>query len=348
MRENSIFMRYIDNYSLLGHNTFGMDVHAAAFFEYDSTESLRTFVQSPQFTPYQSCHLAIGAGSNLLFGGDYNGLLIHSAIRDCEVVDDDGYRVLLRVGSGCVWDDVVARCVSEGWGGAENLTAIPGEMGAAAVQNIGAYGQEICNLIASVETVDVNGESRIFTNKECCYGYRDSIFKNELKGLYFVTYVTLSLQRTPVLHLDYGPLRETLKAEILGHEPTLADVRRMIAEIRASKLPDPAVTGNAGSFFKNPVISLDHYCHLKDVWPSIPCYPVDDTHVKVPAAWLIEMCGWKGRSLGRAAVHEHQSLVLVNLGGANGQEVMDLARHITEDVKRKYGIELSPEVNFIV
>lgn len=341
-------MRYIDNYSLLGHNTFGMDVRAAAFFEYDSVEELRTFVQSPLFAPYLHRHLAIGAGSNLLFGGDYDGLLVHSAIIDCTVVEDDGQRVLLRVGSGCVWDDVVARCVVEGWGGAENLTAIPGEMGAAAVQNIGAYGQEVCNLIEKVETVDVDGNDCVFSVDECRYGYRDSIFKNELKGQYFVTYVTLRLEHRSTLRLDYGPLRDGLKAEVLGHEPTLADVRETIAAIRASKLPDPAVTGNAGSFFKNPVIPLDHYNHLKDVWASIPCYPVDDTHVKVPAAWLIEQCGWKGRSLGRAAVHDRQALVLVNLGGASGQEVMALAARITADVERTFGIVISPEVNYIV
>lgn len=341
-------MRYIENFPLLGHNTFGMDVRAAAFFEYDRVEELRTFVQSSRFAHYRHRYLPIGAGSNLLFGGDYDGLLVHSAIRGCTVVEDDGRSVLLRVGSGCVWDDVVARCVKDGLGGAENLTAIPGEMGAAAVQNIGAYGQEVCNLIETVEALDVDGNERVFTNEACRYGYRDSIFKNELKGQYFMTYVTLRLQRQPVLNLDYGPLRERLKAEALGHEPTLADVRKAIAAIRASKLPDPAVTGNAGSFFKNPVIPLDQYNHLKDVWQSIPCFPVDDAHVKVPAAWLIEQCGWKGRSLGRAAVHDRQALVLVNLGGATGQEVMALAGRITADVERIFGIQIFPEVNYII
>ena len=341
-------MRYIDNYPLLGHNTFGMDVRAAAFFEYETADELRKFIQSPHFARFADRHLAIGSGSNLLFGGDYDGLLMHSAIRDYEVVEDDGNRVLLRVGSGCIWDDVVAWCVKEGLGGAENLTAIPGEVGAAAVQNIGAYGQEVCNLITSVETIDILGNIRQFSKEDCRYGYRDSIFKNELKDKYFVTYVTLSLQHTPTLHLDYGPLREELKADVLGHAPTIADVRKAIAGIRASKLPDPAVTGNAGSFFKNPVIPLDHYLHLKDVWQSIPSYTVDENHVKVPAAWLIEQCGWKGRSLGRAAVHDRQALVLVNLGGATGHEVMALAARITADVERTFGIQIFPEVNYII
>lgn len=340
-------MTYIDHYPLLGHNTFGMDVHAAAFFEYDTVDALRTFLTSPAFTPFRTRHLAIGAGSNLLFDGDYDGLLVHSALRDCEVIDDDGTRVLLRVGSGCVWDDVVAWSVSRGLGGAENLTAIPGEMGAAAVQNIGAYGQEVCQLIHTVETLDLEGRDCTFTREECQYGYRDSLFKNALRGQHFVTYVTLVLQHAPVLHLDYGPLRDRLQTDVLGHAPTLADVRATIAAIRASKLPDPAVMGNAGSFFKNPVISLDHYNHLRDVWQSIPCYPVDATHVKVPAAWLIEQCGWKGRRLGRAAVHDRQALVLVNLGGATGQEVMALATRITSDVERTFGIAISPEVNYI-
>ena len=340
-------MRYIENYPLLGHNTFGMDVHASAFFEYGTVEELRAFLRSPSFAPYRHHHLAIGAGSNLLFEGDYSGLLVHSAIGDMTVTADDGEAVHLRVGSGCVWDDVVAHCVEQGWGGAENLTAIPGEMGAAAVQNIGAYGQEVCQLIVSVETLDLEGQPHVFMREECCYGYRESIFKNEQKGRQFVTYVTLCLHRQHTPLLDYGPLRETLRPEVLGHAPSLAEVRAAIAAIRAAKLPDPAVTGNAGSFFKNPVIALDHYLHLRDVWPSIPSYPVDEQHVKVPAAWLIEQCGWKGRALGRAAVHERQALVLVNLGGATGQEVMALAERITHDVERTFGIHIAPEVNYI-
>ncbi|MBR3859267.1 MAG: UDP-N-acetylmuramate dehydrogenase [Bacteroidaceae bacterium] len=336
-------MKRYENYSLLAHNTFGMDVRAALFVEYDTVDELRAFVLSADFARYDR-HLHIGSGSNLLFGGDYRGIVMHSALRDLEVVAEDDNHLWVRVGSGYVWDDFVGHCVAQGWAGVENLSAIPGEVGASAVQNIGAYGVEVRDVIDRVEAMALDGTLRTFTNEECRYGYRDSVFKAEMRGQYIITHVTYRLDRVPTYRLDYGDLRVRVEAD---GEPTLQAVRNAVTAIRDSKLPDPKVLGNAGSFFTNPVIPRTQYEALKAEYPTMPSYPIDDTRVKVPAGWLIDSAGWKGRALGRAAVHDRQALVLVNLGGATGREVMTLAERICEDVYNKYGIRITPEVNFI-
>lgn len=336
-------MKRYENYSLLAHNTFGMDVRAALFVEYDTVDELRAFVLSSDFARYDR-HLHIGSGSNLLFGGDYRGIVMHSALRDLEVVAEDDNHLWVRVGSGYVWDDFVGHCVAQGWAGVENLSAIPGEVGASAVQNIGAYGVEVRDVIDRVEAMALDGTLRTFTNEECRYGYRDSVFKGEMRGQYIITHATYRLDRVPTYRLDYGDLRARVEA---GGEPTLQAVRNAVTAIRDSKLPDPKVLGNAGSFFTNPVIPRTQYEALKAEYPTMPSYPIDDTRVKVPAGWLIDSAGWKGRALGRAAVHDRQALVLVNLGGATGREVMTLAERICEDVYNKYGIRITPEVNFI-
>ena len=336
-------MKRQENYSLLEHNTFGMDVRAALFVEYDTVDELHAFLQAGDLARYGS-YLHIGGGSNLLFAGDYEGVVMHSAMRTLEVVEDADDHVLVRVGSGYVWDDFVAYCVHQGWAGVENLSAIPGEVGASAVQNIGAYGVEVKDVIARVEAMAIDGTSRTFTNEECHYGYRDSIFKRELRGKYIITHVVYQLEKTPTYRLDYGDLRARVEA---NGEPTLQAVRDAVTVIRDSKLPDPKVLGNAGSFFTNPVVLRSQYEALKEQYPNIPSYPIDEEHVKVPAGWLIDSAGWKGRALGRAAVHDRQALVLVNLGGATGQEVMTLAERICEDIYNKYGILITPEVNFI-
>ena len=336
-------MKRQENYSLLEHNTFGMDVRAALFFEYDTEDELRTILKSDDFARYER-YIHIGSGSNLLFGTDYDGIVMHSAMRTLEVIADADDHVLIRVGSGYVWDDLVAHCVKQGWSGIENLSAIPGEVGASAVQNIGAYGVEVKDVIARVEAMALDGTMHTFTNEECRYGYRDSIFKRELRGEYIITHVVYRLEKTPSYRLDYGDLR--IRVEATG-EPTLQAVRDAVTAIRDSKLPDPKVLGNAGSFFTNPVVPRQQYEALKEQYPNIPSYPIDEDRVKVPAGWLIDSAGWKGRSLGRAAVHDRQALVLVNLGGATGQEVMTLAERICEDIYNKYGIRITPEVNFI-
>ena len=336
-------MKRQENYSLLEHNTFGMDVCAALFVEYDTVDELRTFLQAGDLNRYGR-YLHIGGGSNLLFAGDYEGVVMHSAMHTLEVVEDADDHVLVRVGSGYVWDDFVAYCVRQGWAGVENLSAIPGEVGASAVQNIGAYGVEVKDVIVRVEAMALDGTMRTFTNEECHYGYRDSIFKRELRGEYIITHVVYRLEKTPTYRLDYGDLRARVEA---SGEPTLQAVRDAVTAIRDSKLPDPKVLGNAGSFFTNPVVPRSQYEALKEQYPNIPSYPIDEEHVKVPAGWLIDSAGWKGRALGRAAVHDRQALVLVNLGGATGQEVMTLAERICEDIYNRFGIRITPEVNFI-
>ena len=337
-------MKRYENFSLQHHHTFGMDVRAALFVEYDTVDELRALLLSGDFARYRDRYLHIGAGSNLLFGGDYDGLVMHSAMRDLDVVDEDADSILVRVGSGCVWDDFVAYCVSHGWAGVENLSAIPGEVGASAVQNIGAYGVEACDVIERVETVALDCTPRVFACAECRYGYRDSIFKRELRGQYIVTHVVYRLKKSPVFKLGYGDLKARVES---AGVVTLDAVRRAVTEIRSSKLPDPAVMGNAGSFFTNPVISIEHYNGLKERYPDMPSYPVDESRVKVPAGWLIEHAGWKGRALGRAAVHDRQALVLVNRGGATGAEVMELAHRICEDIYANYEIRIVPEVNYV-
>jgi UDP-N-acetylmuramate dehydrogenase len=336
-------MKHYPNYSLLPHNTFGMDVRAELFFEYDTVDELRSFLQTDDFL-HRERFIHIGSGSNLLFKGDYDGIVIHSAIQTLEVTEDTTDHVLVRVGSGYVWDDFVAYCVEHGWAGVENLSAIPGEVGASAVQNIGAYGVEVKDVIVCVETMRLDGTTQMFTNEECHYGYRDSIFKRELRGKHIVTHVTYRLEKEPTYRLDYGDLHARVEAQ---GEPTLKTVRNAVTTIRDSKLPDPKVMGNAGSFFTNPVIPLTQYETLKAEYPNMPSYPIDNEHVKVPAGWLIDHAGWKGKALGRAAVHDRQALVLVNLGGATGLEVMTLAGRIREEVYNKYGIHITPEVNYI-
>ena len=336
-------MKRYKNYPLLAHNTFGMDVHATLFFEYDTVEELKAFLQSDEFI-HSKRFIHIGSGSNLLFDGDYKGVVMHSAIRTLEVLQETDEHVVVRVGSGYVWDEFVAHCVAQEWAGVENLSAIPGEVGASAVQNIGAYGVEVRDVIVNVETLALDGTPHLFTNEECRYGYRDSIFKQELRGKHIVTHVVYKLRKAPSYKLDYGDLRARVEAH---GKPTLKAVRDAVTAIRDSKLPDPRVLGNAGSFFTNPVIPRALYDTLKAKYPSIPSYPIDEEQVKVPAGWLIDSIGWKGRALGHAAVHDRQALVLVNLGGATGKEVMMLAERICEEVMEKYGIRITPEVNFI-
>ena len=329
------------DYSLLPHNTFRMDVKAARFMEYSSEEELTAFLASGGLT---SPYLHIGGGSNLLFLSDYPGLVLHSSVKGVETAAETDERVELRVGSGVVWDDFVAYTVEKGFYGAENLSLIPGEVGASAVQNIGAYGVEVKDLVVSVDAVEAaTGKKRRFTREECRYAYRDSIFKKELKGRYFVTYVTYRLSKLPVFHLDYGNVRAELEKD--GMEPTLANVRRVIAAIRSNKLPDPKVTGNAGSFFMNPVVSQEQFDRLQAEYSEMPSYRLDGNRVKIPAGWLIERCGWKGKALGPAAVHDRQALVLVNRGGATGRDVLRLADEVARSVKERFGIEISPEVN---
>ena len=336
-------MNLRNNISLLPYNTFGIDAKCRSFAEYESPEELREILKEWH---RKGKMLHIGGGSNLLFLGDYDGLILHSNIKGIKTTDNG----LLRVGAAIVWDDFVAYTLKNGWYGLENLSLIPGEVGASAVQNIGAYGAEAANFIECVECMNlVTGEQRTFTNAECRYGYRQSIFKTpEEKGKWAVLYVTYRLSRTFVPHLDYGGIRAQLERKGIDLSTLTAEqLRQTIIELRQSKLPDPKVQGNAGSFFVNPVVSRQKYEALVKEYPTMPHYEVSAEEVKIPAGWMIEQCGWKGRSLGNAAVHDKQALVLVNKGGATGQDIVRLCETIQESVHAKFGIQIHPEVNFI-
>ena len=323
-------------------NTFGLDVVADSFHDYSSAEELQHLIGSGLIAPR---HLHVGSGSNLLFlSPHYHGTVLHSRICGVSVVGGSGDEVLVRVGAGCVWDDFVAFCVVNGWQGVENLSLIPGEVGASAVQNIGAYGVEVKDVISRVEAVDMQGRSLAFDVSECGYGYRDSIFKRPHMKDVFITHVTYRLSRRGSLQLGYKAIRQALEGRSVI---TLSDVRQAVIGIRRAKLPDPAELGSAGSFFKNPVVSAAQKDSLLRSHPSMPFYQQADGSAKIPAGWLIEQCGWKGRQLGPAAVYGKQALVIVNTGGATGSDIMRLAEAVQHDVLTAFGLPLSPEVNII-
>lgn len=338
-------MKDIKNYNLLNHNTFGISGNCRRFVEFDNVDELQACVRS--ITAEDKPLLIIGGGSNLLLTRDFPGLVLHSAIMGREVVKESDGKVWLRCGSGETWDDIVDYAVEKGWHGAENLSLIPGEVGASAVQNIGAYGAEAKDLIAKVEAVEIaTGNVVEFSNEDCRYAYRQSRFKNEWKDHYVITYVTYCFSLDFCPDLDYGNIRHALEEQGIS-KPTAQQLRQTIINIREAKLPDPKVTGNAGSFFMNPVVGHDVYERLAAQYEGMPHYVVDADHIKIPAGWMIEQCGWKGASLGRAGVHDRQALVLVNRGGATGEEVVTLYKRIIEDVRAKFGIEIHPEVNVI-
>lgn len=322
-------------------NTFGIDVSASSFFEYHSEDELQKKIETGVISmPY----LHIGSGSNLLFIKDYEGTVLHSRITEIEVIAENENQVSVRVGAGMIWDDFVAYCVGKGWYGLENLSLIPGEVGASAVQNIGAYGVEVKDFITSVNTISIFGKKRVFQTRECEYAYRKSIFKRpEMKSV-FVTYVTFCLSKKESYTLDYGTIRQELTKYSIVDLETL---RRVIIEIRESKLPDPKILGNAGSFFMNPIVSRVQFEELQRQFPSMPHYDIDEERVKIPAGWMIDQCGWKGKALGPAAVHDKQALVLVNLGGATGSDIVALSDAVRASVYEKFRIEIFPEVNFI-
>lgn len=328
-----------ENYSLLRHNTFGIDAKCKRFIEYSSVEEVQQV--AGMITDADQPLLILGGGSNLLLTGDYNGTVLHSGIRFLEQTDE----CHVRCGSGFIWDDVVDYCVANNLYGAENLSIIPGEVGASAVQNIGAYGAEAKDLIECVEAVEIEtGQICRFTNTECAYSYRQSKFKHAWKNRFLITAVTYKLSKTYNPKLDYGNIRVALAAKGIDN-PTAMQLRETIIDIRNAKLPDPKVLGNAGSFFMNPVVSTHKYNQLAQQYVGMPHYTIDSEYEKIPAGWLIEQCGWKGKALGKAAVHNKQALVLVNCGGATGSEVVQLYKTIQHDVKQKFDIEIKPEVN---
>ena len=326
----------------LVHNTFGLKVTAAQILEYHNEDELKNFSAEGKI---KAPFLHVGSGSNLLFLHDrYEGTVLHSQIKGIEVTYENDSEVFLRVGAGEVWDDFVAFCVGHGWYGAENLSLIPGEVGASAVQNIGAYGVEVKDLITTVEAIDINGQKHVFQQIECEYAYRNSIFKRPEMKVFFVTYVNFKLSKVEHYKLDYGTIRKELGN---ATSITLSLVRQTIIKIRQSKLPDPKVLGNAGSFFTNPIVSREKWQSLLAQYPNMPYYEVDEQHVKIPAGWMIEQTGWKGKSLGKAAVYDKQALILVNMGGASGADIVALSDTVCQDVAKQFGIDIHPEVNVI-
>lgn len=342
-----LFMIDIRNYSLLNNNTFGIDETCRRYIQFDTRDECIEVVRS--LTDADRPLLIIGGGSNLLLTGPFEGTVLRSNIKGIEQfphLKDDNL-IFVRAGSGETWDDVVEYCVSNGLYGAENLSIIPGDVGASAVQNIGAYGCEAKDLIYFVETIEIaTGEIKLFMKDELEYGYRHSRFKTDLKGKYIITYVDYLFSKTFTLHADYGNIRTEIEKRGIAN-PTARDIRNIIIDIRNAKLPDPKVEGNAGSFFMNPVIPRSQFEALQEQYPQMPHYYVDADSEKVPAGWLIDQCGWKGKTLGKAGVHDKQALVLVNRGGAKGSDIVALCDTIRKDVKEKFGIEIKPEVNFI-
>lgn len=328
-------------------NTFHIKAECERLIEFSSLTELCEVLPLLRDAQSKGKLLIIGRGSNLLPTQHYDGVVVRSRIMGREVTSDSGKDVLLRCGSGETVDDVIEWSVEQGFYGMENLSLIPGEVGASAVQNIGAYGAEAKDCIETVEAIEIStGEKYIINNVDCHYAYRHSIFKTEWKSRFIITHVTYRLSRVFVPHLDYGNIRQALADKGIDN-PTARDVRDTIIAIRQDKLPDPDVEGNAGSFFMNPIVSRGKYLELLRDYPNMPHYNVDATHEKIPAGWMIDQCGWKGRSVGRAGVHAKQALVLVNRGGADGKEVVELCQRIQNDVRNKFGIDIHPEVNII-
>ena len=333
-------LKNLSNYNLKQHNTFGIEAKCAQFVEYSSEAEAKEVAEllRNMRVPY----IIIGGGSNLLLTRDYEGIVVHSA---CKGIERNGNRLVC--GSGEVFDDVVAQSIEMGLYGAENLSLIPGDVGASAVQNIGAYGAEAKDLIRSIRAIEIaTGNVCVIEKAECEYGYRQSKFKHDWKNQYLILSVEYEFAATFEPRLDYGNIRAELVKEGIS-QPTAQQLRNTIIRIREAKLPDPKVLGNAGSFFMNPIVDRQKYEALATQYEGMPHYDIDADHVKIPAGWMIDQCGWKGKSMGRAGVHDKQALVLVNRGGATGQEVVALCQQIQADVKQKFGIDIYPEVNVI-
>jgi len=337
-------MKILENYDLKSLNTFGVPAKAKLFTEIEKELDFKELVATPEFK--QNDKLFLGGGSNVLFTRDFPGIVVLNKLTGIEVLEDTEDHLVIRSMSGVVWHDLVLFAVERGAWGIENLSLIPGTVGAAPMQNIGAYGAEFKHALDSVEAYSVEtGEKRTFSKEECELGYRDSVFKNSLKGKYFITAVTIRLQKKESKNLTYRVLQDHLernKITVTGPK----DISDAVAEIRRSKLPDPKVTGNAGSFFKNVFVDEAKLKELQKTYPEIPFFE-EDNGVKIPSGWLIEQSGWKGKRVGNVGVHDRQALVLVNHGGATGAEIKDLAEQIIKAVYDKFGLKLAPEVNFI-
>ena len=334
-----------NNIPLKELNTFGVKASAKYFCEIDSAGDLTLLFDRKEFQ--KNTILILGSGSNLLFTNDFNGIVIKNNIKGFEVIEDNENEVFVRIGAGEIWHDTVLQAIANDWGGIENLSLIPGTVGAAPMQNIGAYGVEIKQVFEQLEAFHLeSGELHTYDKEACQFGYRESIFKNKVKGQYIITAITLRLTKKHVYNTSYGAIIDTI-SEMGIEELSIKAISDAVIQIRQSKLPDPAVVGNAGSFFKNPTVDKIDYEGLRAEFLNIPGYELPDNKVKVPAGWLIEQCDWKGKRIGNIGVHDKQALVIVNYGEGSGMEIKNLSEQIQKSVSDKFGIELTPEVNFI-
>ncbi len=332
-----------ENVQLQNFNTFGLEATASAFDTFKSVDQLKSALEKKGDLPL----LVLGGGSNILLTQNFKGLVVKNELKGIEVIQEDSAHVWVEVQAGENWHEFVLTAIDNGWAGIENMSLIPGTMGAAPMQNIGAYGVEIKNVFESLKALEISTlEIREFSNAECQFGYRESIFKKEAKGKYIITSVVLKLNKTPEFNISYGDIKNTLE-EMGVTDLSIKAVSDAVIQIRQSKLPDPAKIGNSGSFFKNPEVDKIDHEGLKAEFPNIPGYELPNKRVKIPAAWLIDQAGWKGKTFGKIGVHKKQPLVLVNYGGGKGVDIRDLAFKIKDSVSAKFGIELTPEVNII-
>jgi UDP-N-acetylmuramate dehydrogenase len=337
-------MEIKENISLQAYNSFGVDSVARFYTEAHSIADWEILYKEKWL---EKKFLVLGGGSNMLFLDNYHGLVIRQMMLGVNIVKEDEQSVIIRAKAGEPWHALVSYTVSHGWAGIENLSLIPGNVGAAPIQNIGAYGVELEKVFVSLDAMEIaTGNIVRFNKHDCKFGYRSSVFKNELKGQYVIMSVTIELSKLPVFNTSYGAIRETIKKMNIQHL-TADAVSKAVIRIRESKLPDPDRLGNAGSFFKNPTLTTEEVSKLLAFHPSMPSFTTPDGYVKVPAAWLIEQCGWKGKREGKVGCHADQALVIVNYGGATGKEIWSYAKRVQASVLARFGILLEPEVNIV-
>lgn len=331
------------NISLKPFNTFGFDLKAEHFIRFSSilglSEILKEHAEKPLFI--------LGGGSNILLTKNVEGLVLKNEIKGIKIIEDHEDFVIVESGAGEVWHEFVVHCINNGWAGIENLSLIPGSVGASPMQNIGAYGVEIKDVFTYLSALNIaTGEMENFNAEQCKFGYRESVFKQALKGKYIICYVAFKLSKKAIKNTTYGAIEDELKKMGVS-DPSIEDISKAVISIRQSKLPNPAEIGNAGSFFKNPIISEQHVQKLQKIYPNIPNYPSINGTKKLAAGWLIEKAGWKGKTIGNIGVHKNQALVLVNYGGGSGEEILALSTAIIEDIKTKFDVELEREVNIM-
>jgi len=338
-------MLLLKNHSLKNLNTFGVDVKAKLFAEVFSEEELIQLLSDE--TLKRENKFVLGGGSNILFTKDFEGIIIKISIPGIVVIDENSDSVIIEAGAGVIWDDLVNFCVDKNFGGIENLKLIPGTVGAAPIQNIGAYGQELADTFILLSGVLVeSGERKTFSKNECNFSYRSSIFKKELKNKFIITSVRFKLSKNPKPNASYKTLKEYLSEKKILN-PTIKDISNAVAEIRRGRLPDPTKIGNAGSFFKNPVLNEEMFIKLKSEYPEVVCFPSETGKIKISAGWLIEKCGWKGKRFGEVGTSPAHALVVCNFGKASGAEILEFTMRLKEEIANKFGIKLEEEVNIL-